>query len=364
MRLHATTRVFKDLPKQLQILAANDDVLKIRAWIQSLPSLEEYQDQILLLTAHAVKSGAWYSARYLVSLNQTARYTSIDRSDLLWAALDCREPKMLDLAYTDRDTLACVSSGGVTVPEYILGEAMTGMADVLAAKCNHAWDSITVSERTQWPSYDGCATIQVLTGNPDNSQVDPETVCEQLLHRERIRLDIDQTIFTAVLINDWILLDHLSQFYPTEIQSTLGGSEYDGYFTELLFAAAQANAAKALVAIGAYIDYDKLNRQGDALLHVAARHGCISTVELLLYSGADPIKANSKNKTPLDCVFESKSPSLRCAALIAGLMDADSLTHSKYSPKGDNSELDAFHQVLHHRNWMRQEFQDKGLLVV
>jgi len=49
MRLHATTRVFKDLPKHLQLLAATDEVLQIRVWIQSLDSLQDFQDQIFVL---------------------------------------------------------------------------------------------------------------------------------------------------------------------------------------------------------------------------------------------------------------------------------------------------------------------------
>ncbi|MBK6419315.1 MAG: ankyrin repeat domain-containing protein [Ignavibacteria bacterium] len=202
----------------------------------------------------------------------------------------------------------------MNIPSYIASNALNGLAQSLAESWDGAWRSIEILPRIEHTMYSISATVQTLVPTPDAMK---SNACERVLARRRSRCEDTYLIQSALVKNDWILIDYLLQNEPSSVTNALSSAGAEARIPWILHRAASSNAGNAMQSIAHLADVDVIDERGNTPLHIAAMCGNITAVKKLIEAGADPTARNHNGDTPLDLCVSLSRTFVRCASLIA-----------------------------------------------
>jgi len=298
----------------LHEIIAHDDVLRLRTFIRPVHPFDQYETDYLELLAKSLRMRSWYCACYFLTRVDVQRYNDRAQSELLWASIISDEPEMYRLVKARPSVLFLPGLGDMNIPSYIASNALNGLAQSLAESWDGAWRSIEILPRIEHTMYSISATVQTLVPTPDAMK---SNACERVLARRRSRCEDTYLVQSALVKNDWMLIDYLIQNEPATVTKALSSAGADARIPWILHRAASSNAGDALQSIAHLVDIDVIDERGNTPLHIAAMCGNITSVKKLIEVGADPTARNHNGDTPLDLCVSLTRTYVRCAYLIA-----------------------------------------------
>jgi len=297
---------------------AVDDVLTLQTFLAGRDRTKEYQDENFLIQ-QALRQRSYYCARYMLSLRLCNHYSDRTHAGFLWAGLDSRESMMLELAASRVDAFDHRGARGFSLPTQAIMDADTGMAEEIFRQGGELPVDIphVVMYHTK---YARNATMRWFMPSPID---DREELCQEVLRDLRRRQSDDVIAQTAVVDNDWMLLQHILEHNPSVIHEALICDQGVAAIPWFWHRAAANNSAKSLGVLCEFLNLDAVDRYGHSILYLATMFGNISTVRILMAMGASPSGTTNLDTSLCSDAYLLKRANAKCLGLIAEALLAE-----------------------------------------